>query len=161
MLAEMVFDGGEIAEAVTLGIMALIFVSLAISIVVILISDRRNERAIPSPAYVLWTSVVMIILAGLCIVMMLSLANTRGTAVAITRDLEAQGFCVEKVSDKTATVCSPDGYRYEISIEELDGQWVALWGSQKQVAGPSTTTIPSATPRTLRPEDLASTSKSR
>lgn len=158
MLAEMVFDGGEIAWTIVLGA---VLVGLVLVFVVLIwraVDAYRNELLDGSPELIFFVMAIAFILV--CGYLMFKVPSQRADGLAITRDLSSQGFCVDAVSTlrNTATICQDNGSLYEVKVETRDGSWVAVLGSQKQLAGPSTTTLPPVTSPPLRPEDLDTTS---
>lgn len=154
MLAGLNLNGSQIAWTVLACIIALAVCCL-FAMALYYRSNRKNDDRYDGRLAISLTGALML-LTVFCIIVLVLVGNVKNepAMAAITADLEAQGFCVEKVEVARpggyALVCRDDGSLYRVSIERLNDQWVAVPGSQTMVRAPLQPP--------LQPEDLTSTS---
>lgn len=150
MLAEMVYDGGEIAWTVVLSVISLAILGLMAGIVIDMIRQKPNQAEyfvaigiMAFLAFVIVTSTYLIF----------RIPSEKALGLTITRDLKKQSFCVNSVSThmRTALLCSSNDSLYEVKVVKQGDQWVAKSGSQRLIQEPTTT---STTTKPLRPSDL-------
>lgn len=153
MLAEMVYDTGEIIWTVVLSIISLALLGLMASMVSDLVRDKLDSDEYFT---VIAVMTIPILVVAIPIGEIVHIPSERAQGLAITRDLEKQGFCVESVSseEETALICTSEGFIYEVEVIKQGDQWVVKNGSQRLNQAP---TAASTTTRPLRPDDLQTT----